>query len=257
MNLLNIKLLWAMKYCPKNRKGDVKSRKQHSFLYVGEGVYHFSYENGGFYANKGELVYIPKGSRHHFEVVDEKSVCYQIEFEMETTDFSLPMHPIKLENNDKNLVLMKDAVLYFNTGLLPDYFISLGKLCYLCADMTKQINEKTRKKSRILPALEYLEEHCHEKIELSTLSELCHLSLSQLRRIFAKEINTTPTAYKNSLRIEKAKRMLCNEDVNVSQVAQILGFENIYVFSNTFKKYAGISPTQFIKTLNNPPTGDI
>ena len=248
---LNITLLWAMKYRPKNLRGDVKSRKQHSFLYVEDGIYRFSFEKESFFAEKGDLVYLPKGSQHRFEIVNKKAICYQIEFDAGDSAFCFFSTPVKLERDEKNVSLLMDTVRLFHTGMLSDYLLALGSLCQLCSVLAGQIHGSTRKKSRIRPALEYLEAHCHEKIDISILAELCHMSLSQLRRYFASELQTTPTAYKNALRIERAKRILCNEDVNVSETAQRLGFENIYVFSNTFKKYAGISPTQFIKALKN------
>lgn len=247
----NITLLWAMKYRPKNLKGDVKSRKQHSFLYVEDGIYRFSFEKDSFLAEKGDLVYVPKGSQHCFEIVNQKAVCYQIEFDAGDSSFCFSSTPVKLERDEKNVALLKDTVHLFHTGMLSDHLLALGSLCRLCSVLAGQIHGSARKKSRIRPALEYLEVHYHEKIDISVLADLCHLSLSQLRRCFANELQTTPTAYKNALRIERAKRILCNEDVNISETAQLLGFENIYVFSNTFKKYAGISPTQFVKTLKN------
>jgi AraC-like DNA-binding protein len=251
MDNLNVTLLWAMKFNPKNIKGDVKGRKQHSFLYVCEGTYRFSFEKESFLAHAGDVVYIPKGSRHQFEVIDQKAVCYQSEFEIGQPDFRFSPFPFKLEESKENVELIVDMVYRFNTGLLSDHLAALGYLCRLCSVLAGQIHENTKKKSRIRPAIEYLETHCHEKVEISTLAELCHLSLSQLRRHFANELHATPTAYKNSLRIEKAKRILCNEDVSIGEIAQRLGFENIYVFSNTFKKYAGLSPTQFASNLKN------
>ncbi|MBR3966318.1 MAG: helix-turn-helix transcriptional regulator [Clostridia bacterium] len=248
---LNVTLLWAMKYRPKNIKKDIKSRKQHSFLYIEDGAYRFFCEKGSFLAGKGDLVYIPKGSNHRYEVVDKNTLCHQIEFELGDPSFVFSAFPIKLEKSENAIELIVNAVQCFHTGDLTDHFSALGGLCELCALLAGQIRESIKKKSRIRPATEYIEKHCHEKIEIITLAELCHLSLSQMRRCFANELHSTPTAYKNALRIEKAKRILCNDDINISEAAQRLGFENIYIFSKTFKKYAGISPTQFVKAFKN------
>lgn len=251
MDNLNVSLLWAMKYNPKNLKGDVKCRKQHSFLYVGEGTYRFSFEKESFLAHTGDTVYIPKGSTHHFEIIDKKALCYQVEFELGNPDSRFFSFPLKLEASKENAKHIMNMIECFNTGFLSDYLSALGCLCHLCSALAGQIHESTRGKSRIRPAIEYLEAHYHEKIDINVLAELCCLSLSQLRRCFANELHSTPTAYKNALRVEKAKRILCNEDVSIGETAQKLGFENIYIFSNTFKKYAGVSPTQFVNNLKN------
>lgn len=241
--------LWAMKYCPKNLKMDVRGRKQHSILYIEEGTYRFRFGAQSFLAETGDLIYIPKGSVHSFEITSRKHVCYQVEFEIQNSEFCFSSCPIKLEGSSDAARIMIDMVNRFDSGILSDYLSARGSLYWLCSMLAGQVQENVMKNSRIRPAVAYLEKHCHEKIDVDVLAELCCMSPSQLRRYFAKEYQSTPTAYKNRLRIEKAKRILCHEDVSIGETAQKLGFENIYAFSNAFKKHAGISPSQFIKNL--------
>jgi len=57
----------------------------------------------------------------------------------------------------------------------------------------------------------------------------------------------TPIKYITMLRMEKAKELLITGHYKVSEIAGMCGFENVYYFSNVFKKHEGISPKNYIK----------
>jgi AraC-like DNA-binding protein len=58
----------------------------------------------------------------------------------------------------------------------------------------------------------------------------------------------SPQAYIHTLRIRKAKELFHSDFGSISNVALSLGYSSIYDFSKTFKKYAGISPSKYVKT---------
>lgn len=46
-------------------------------------------------------------------------------------------------------------------------------------------------------------------------------------------------------RMEEATQWLLNTDTTVEDIALNVGFQNIYYFSTSFKKYTGVSPTKY------------
>ena len=58
-------------------------------------------------------------------------------------------------------------------------------------------------------------------------------------------MGTSPISYVHELRIKKAKEMLKSDYGSITDIAQSLGYLNIYDFSRTFKKYVGISPSKY------------
>lgn len=61
--------------------------------------------------------------------------------------------------------------------------------------------------------------------------------------------------YVNKLRIEKAMELLRQSDLNMTEIAERTGFSTSRYFSTAFKKYTGITPTQYKESpdsLNNP-----
>jgi len=79
------------------------------------------------------------------------------------------------------------------------------------------------------------------------------LGVSQKRQIeiFKSVYNQTPTEYKNSLRLTKAKQLLVETSKTVTEVAFLAQFNSISAFNVFFKKQTGKTPTTFRKENNN------
>lgn len=72
-----------------------------------------------------------------------------------------------------------------------------------------------------------------------------------LRKLFKKEMGTTPLEYMTGLRMKKAETMLTamwTKDYSVTEIALLCGFEDALYFSRVFKKNFGCSPTLFAKS---------
>ncbi len=92
---------------------------------------------------------------------------------------------------------------------------------------------------------EYMTQHFEEELSLAYLAEIYGYSVQTLIVNFKKHYGKTPMKYITDLRISKAKELLLNTTASVAQVAEMCGYENVYYFSNTFKKETGISPLKF------------
>ncbi len=92
--------------------------------------------------------------------------------------------------------------------------------------------------------INYLSEHISEKILLSDISAKFSYSLSSIKRIFKNKTGYSVIDYLNNMRIEEAKEML-KKDITVEEISNMLGFANVYYFSNVFKKRTGKSPTKY------------
>lgn len=87
----------------------------------------------------------------------------------------------------------------------------------------------------------------HNVISLKSLSELSDrlgYSYPYLSQIFSKVMGRSLKDYFTEKRIEKAMELI-REDVSVTEISQILGYESIHSFSRAFKKQVGVSPSAF------------
>ena len=102
-----------------------------------------------------------------------------------------------------------------------------------------------RRDSALQPIYEYIDSHLAENISLSTLSAMAHCSVQTLIQKFKADCGKTPARCIAELRILRAKELLTESDRPISEIAALCGYENVYYFSNAFKKAAGLSPLNF------------
>ncbi len=67
-------------------------------------------------------------------------------------------------------------------------------------------------------------------------------------RVFKRVFGATPLQYVTSLRLERAKNLLCRTSTRITEIAQKLGFTDVGYFSKLFHKHVGQSPGQFRKS---------
>ena len=96
---------------------------------------------------------------------------------------------------------------------------------------------------------DYLAAHYSEAITLPSLAAVLGISVSQLKRVFHEQIGQSMVRYLTALRIGEAKRLIREGNLTFTQIAERIGIESIYYFSNLFKKQTGMSPTEYEKTL--------
>lgn len=104
-----------------------------------------------------------------------------------------------------------------------------------------------RKSSVIMVAMEYIQKHYNEEISLNEISKYVNLSPQHFSKIFKEETNYNYVEWVNNLRITKAKEIMNQEDYTIKQVCYLVGFQDPNYFSRIFKKYVGISPTEYVK----------
>lgn len=71
------------------------------------------------------------------------------------------------------------------------------------------------------------------------------MSYSSLRQKFKEAMGLPPQKYLQQVRCRKAQYMLDDREISVSEVAEKLGFPDVYSFSRSFKRTTGLSPTEY------------
>ena len=91
----------------------------------------------------------------------------------------------------------------------------------------------------------YLQEHLSEEISLNLLADVFHLNPQYIGQLFKNEIGVYFLSYLTNIRMERAKKLLVSTDLPVSEVAQRSGYADYRVFTKTFKKAEGVTPSQY------------
>lgn len=137
--------------------------------------------------------------------------------------------PAGCEETDSNLQLS-------NSILMPD-------------TPAVSLNSLDAKKETCIRIKRYMEEHLHEPL---TIQDICRDNLigsSQLSRIFREFYQCGVIDCFIRMKIEAAKQMIRNDQMNFSQIADRLGYNSVHYFSRQFKKQTGMTPTEYSESI--------
>ena len=109
------------------------------------------------------------------------------------------------------------------------------------------MDKNDRKSNIINVALEYIGRHYNEELMLNDISEYVNLSPQHFSKIFKESTNYNYVEYVNNLRISKAKEFMNNTDRTIKEICYQVGYQDPNYFSRIFKKYVGITPTEYMK----------
>ena len=97
------------------------------------------------------------------------------------------------------------------------------------------------------PSLDYVLEHFSEDLKAADMAALCNMSFSYFSRTFNKQMGMNFNEYVNYIRIMEAEKLLISTNMNITEIANAVGFNTTSYFIKLFKGYKNISPKQFRK----------
>ena len=97
----------------------------------------------------------------------------------------------------------------------------------------------------VAKAKQHIQEHYTEEISLSSVAAVVHMSVFYFCKMFKKGTGINFTEFVSRTRAEKAKNLLLNPNLRVSEIAYEVGFQSLTHFNRVFKKLMRQSPTQY------------
>lgn len=130
---------------------------------------------------------------------------------------------------------------------LKDIFQYLEQLALKIRN--KNCESSKSKVNQILQsAISYLENHYDDSsLNMDMVCDQLGISVSYLSILFKKEQETTFNKYLINIRINKAKELLKYSNLKIVEIAQRIGYNDVYYFSYSFKKNTGCSPREYRK----------
>lgn len=98
---------------------------------------------------------------------------------------------------------------------------------------------------RIDKAISYLRDNCKKEPSVQELSKMINVSAPTFYRLFRDATGLTPIQYVNDLRIKHACKLLKQSDMNMSEIANELGFSESNYFARTFRSIKKMSPRAY------------
>ncbi|MFC0524881.1 response regulator [Pontibacillus salicampi] len=153
---------------------------------------------------------------------------------------------LKMKAQHLSVLLLEGLEFPSNTQYIKDY---IKKTIHDVMNVIKQTRNYGHHQN-ILTAVAYINEHfMKENISLQEVSGTVGMSPSYFSTEFKGEMGVSFKHYITSMRMQKAKDLLHNPIYKTYEVAHSVGYPDYPHFTKTFKKHAGMTPTQYRKRL--------
>ncbi len=200
------------------------------------------------YMSPGDIIYIPKGIEDNLYTVNasEEFSLYNIYFD---TDEPMPKEAIHINANSDEFKKHFEKIYRTWVGKGSGYYYKAMSQAYNIFEMVRRVQTKYTPKSKfdyLAQSEEYMSAHYHDiKFDYEKFVSLSGLSYSYFKKLFIDKYGCPPVKHITRLKISRACELLQTGKFSVSEIANLCGFENVYYFSNVFKKHTGVSPKNY------------
>lgn len=228
-------------------------RQYHTLAIITEGELTNKVGVDSVVVRKNEILYIAPGC---IDFSESNKECTYIAIEFSTLNNS-DSHLLFGERvysteedvyNDFRIILNM-----WNSDMIGKNLICFELLYRILSKIIKSTQKSTKqiiKYNKLSNAIAYINEHCFEQgFKISQLAEHCKLSAVHLNRLFVDLYGKTTSEYVSQKRIEHAKKLLMDMQYNISDIAFICGWSDVYTFSHAFKRMTKYSPTDWRNKL--------
>jgi len=141
---------------------------------------------------------------------------------------------------------------YFQTRVLSaKQYESIVRLLHIFAQHLSMVSNQVLMQQQnaepppIRRARQFIAEHYNERLSLSRVAQVANTSSYYFCKMFKKATGLNFTHYVARVRIERAKNLLLNPNLRVSEIAFEVGFQSLTHFNRVFKKIIGRCPTAY------------
>ncbi|THF81648.1 AraC family transcriptional regulator [Cohnella fermenti] len=129
-----------------------------------------------------------------------------------------------------------------------DKLQAFGLFYQFVHEQFRQLNEDAEQPAKPQLADEiadYIRSRLREAISMETLSQTFHYSPHYLSRVFRRKYGRSPLSHLVHARMNRAKQLLAETDVSIRDIAESVGYSDMYYFTRLFKKQTGVTPVQY------------
>jgi len=223
----------------RGREFHMKDRKSYGLSFCRSGKITYTMNGVKTVSDPNCAVLLPKNGCYTLRG-DEAGTFPLINFQCE----HLPVDQILSFPLHNAASFLKDYARLESLVLFPGNRLKAMGLLY---EILSRLSQDDPSRDRILlPAMQYLEANftdpalCNE-----TLANCAGISEVYFRRIFAAHYGTTPKQYICDIRIQRAKQLLGEGQLSVSEISESCGFSGIHHFCRSFKQRTGMTPLEY------------
>ena len=226
----------------------------HLLIYCRAGQGWLQTEDGRLAIGGGDLLLLPKGQAHAYGADPDKPwTLYWVHFDGElVADFLRPLGkgPLWRIGVQPRLLTEFDALLNLRKqGLsLPHFIYAAHQLQALLASLAVLPARAKLKSGRVLDVdavQAVMRSHLHDSLNLDALAAQFKLSRFHFAKTYRALTGHAPIQDFIQLKMAHACRLLDEGEQGIREVAEQLGYEDVYYFSRLFRKVVGMAPSHY------------
>lgn len=227
--------------------------------YVDQGSLHSVVEGQDMLLGQGELVvYGPNQWHMQYADMDVAPRYVTISFDLEgcATD---ALTSRKFQISQKAATLLQQLLIEHERmdAYSSDMIISLLNMLLLTllryetapGEKLQPSNTIHSENEIIRRAQQYIGSHIQQKLSVPLVAKMADVSPSYLTALFHKNLQISPGEYIRRIKLQESKRMIREDNMNFTQIAEALQYSTVHHFSRQFKEKFGITPTEYAKSV--------
>ena len=215
-------------------------------FYVISGEVAFYFNDGTTKLKTGDLVLLKPKSDYVAEVLSGEDYNFITVSFVAHGDFSWIKSSLLLTHSEN---LISEFTTAYDMYEFQDEMVLIKAKALIYNSIHRLISHNSKDNSsydEVEKALAYIKSNYMNKISLLEIAEVSGCSLSHFKFKFFQKTKTSPIKFLNEFRLNRAEDLLKSGLYNVSETANLCGFNNVHYFSNSFKKFFGIPPKTYL-----------
>ena len=227
-------------FSPRGTVGRINVRQSYGLSFCREGQITYCMNGSDYISDNRHIIILPQGQSYTLRS-DKTGMFPVINFTctdvISDTFLLFPIHDAEEFMSDFEKI--KELI------LSPE---NRAKTMSVFDNMLHRLFSEESLYGAVLPAVKHIEKnYADQKISNKSLARECGVSEVYLRKLFIKNLNTTPKKYISEMRLKKAKQLLSEGVLKIGAIAEECGFSSTYNFCRFFKSKTNISPTEYMK----------
>lgn len=247
------------------------------FVYVDKGSVDIQREKQWFSIKQGEMIFHQPGEYHNLRangVVAPNLVVVAFHCNSPAMTF-FNQKKVKLSDSEKHLLanIITEAKSSFESPLndptlkkmerrsdssfgseqmiallLESLLISVTRNYGITSSNTTTFQRNTED-AVMQNVIQFMQDNIQEKLVFQDVVDYVGMSASGLKNTFKRKMGVGVMNYFTKMKMEAAKKMIREDDLNITQISAKLGFDSIHLFSRRFRQMNGMSPTEYAKSV--------
>ncbi len=237
---LMFRILTVDRFFHKEGYFNVKARPYAALSFREKGTGTFRIGNKSFHTKPGDVLFIPADTPYEVDYSTSESIVVNMEYcnyrEAELYEFQ----------SRSGLALM---FLLLVEEWRKHHSVNRAKsTIYNILEKIYEYNNAKIDDSSIAECIQYMElNFCDPSLDIKSVCDVGFVSRSNLYRFFQNHFGLSPKQYLIKLRLNKALRLLVEDELSVKEIALSCGFLDDKYFSRIFKSKYGYPPSQLRK----------